>query len=459
MIKKNSPEYTALVNLKSKAYALVGYKKDDKRKYITLNSSVLFPNNANLNDNDPLEHLFVVNAPQDKYVSILKELFNEFIKNNIPVNFSVRDITDMVYGFADPIKIYVSTKYIEQAANIIYNVMKDKKLPKDYQPNDLLYLNMNGLFGYTTVDKAGRTPMDVILNKMERSINTKILASTSDWTVRQRVIKDYYNNRNRSNRYTDLINTIVNGIDFVPLYSDSSNFDEDEISKENRYIFPGIFPREEEVQEEVDLPEMHLGYSKSKEDTIDPELIDEPINDVSYIGDEPQEEIKEEPKQEEEEPTLDNTGVYTEDNIKVDKLSDEEAYSIVFNEPTKMVPLYAEEYKDISLDLGEYKSVIERGIQDICPVTVDSDGRYTELIKYLKAQKVSELFDKDIILKDGKRISGREYAKSIVIPQFLSNTVNEIHTLEELNKTYVDEIVEKENTNGNFLSKIFKKSK
>jgi len=242
MIKKNSPEYTALVNLKSKAYDLVGYKKDDKRKYITLNSSVLFPNNANLNDNDPLEHLFVINAPQEKYVSILKELFDEFIKNNIPVNFSVRDITDMVYGFADPIKIYVSTKYIEQAANIVYNVMKDKKLPKDYQPNDLLYLDMNGLFGYTTVDKAGRTPMEIVLSRMEKTINDEIVVNTNDWKERARKLKEYHD-KNKG-RYEDIIEKIDRNI----MYSDDGNTNIDVSIDGNIFIFSGIYPKEEKVK-------------------------------------------------------------------------------------------------------------------------------------------------------------------------------------------------------------------
>ena len=211
---------------------------------------------------------------------------------------------------------------------------------------------------------------------------------------------------------------------------------------------------------------MNLGYSKSKEDTIDKELIDEPISVDNYIGDKYQEEIKEEPKQEEvetpaeedEEPSLDNSGAYNNSDIKVDHLSDEEAYSIVSNEPTKIYPVYADEYKDISLELGEYRDVIGGTFNSITSVTIDSDGRYVELIKYLKAQKVSDLFDKDVILKENNRkISGREYVKNIVIPKFRENTSAHVYTLEELNNIYLDQIVEKEKEKGNILSRIFKR--
>lgn len=436
-IKKGSPELTTLARLKGRAYELVKFNDDDRRKYITFNSSTLFPNTS-VTSSEPLQHLLTINARPEKYIDIVDEIINRFEEESIPINISVRNITDMVYGFADPIKIYVSSEYLDNAADIVNDVARNNK--KDIiTPNDLIALNINSLFGYTTVNKDGKTPIEILLNRLENLINKEIVVDTTDWNARARKLKEYHDKNKSKYDY------LVTKIDSTIMYSESDGVN---LDFGNIFIFPDVFPK---VAEEVDeeLPEMNL---VSEDEEVDEELLDEPINnDIDYILDKKEEEVQ-------EEPTLDNKGVYNNSDIKVDHLSDDEAYSLVSNEPSQSIDTYADEYSEMSISVDEYKDVLEKGIQDIYPVTIDENGRYVELIKYLKLQNVSSIFDKDVILKENNaRISGREYVKTYVIPKFMENSREHVYTFDELNNIYLDEIVEKEKDKGSFLSRVFKK--
>ena len=218
-------------------------------------------------------------------------------------------------------------------------------------------------------------------------------------------------------------------------------------------------------QEEFNNKEMPKLFEDEEKETVEPVKVDfgdEPKEEKPIVNLFKQEQVEPEenvqPQEEvvgedDDEPTLSNTGSYSiPSEVQITKIGDE---PVVHKEDYILDP----EYEVYSNDDMAYVNhgIFERGGFDSLQSVITNDkGETTQLIKYLKGQHTESLFGKEVLLKDGTTISGEKYILTIVIPLFKANTVDNIYTLERVNNEQTDEIMDKvKDSHG--LSGFFKK--
>ena len=453
------------------------------RKYWLLNSGLLFPEVPELKEIPKYEYKLTINTLENNYVFMIRDIFDELVRQRIPFNIEFRDISDLHYGFADPIQIYTSKERLEDVSKIVSYVCKKYK-NSIIKPEELLYYNKDNLYGVSPI-KNGLSPMEAIISCVEDTINEEIVVDGKDWNEKRRIISKFNSEKRSSDRYNDLVRKIAENI----------IFSKNEFDSNNAYVYEPSKPVEEKVEstptpvqkeDDYDYSESN-GYdpidekdffaplngnneefinSLNRHNVEEPKVEEQPQEEVQEnVTEEPtnvveesvQEEVKEEVKkptsgpifpditkkeeevEEESEPVLENTGAYTKNDIEVEGLSKEEKAS-----DEKLDWAYTVDIQEL---FDKYIRVFGRfGTEPIHPVIIDKSGKEVEIVRYLEAQGASKLIDKQIETTealDNKVMSGAEYIRSIVVPKFMENTVDNIYTLEQLNNMYVNQVTHK----------------
>lgn len=249
-------------------YGLYDARKDGS-KVIHLASNELFPHVPEMLEVDEFEHRIDINASAEDYATVVIQLFQSFVNDNLPFYMVVNLPNDLKYGICDPIKIFTSTKNFPNVINEVNrmtSVLGDKLLPPS-----LMTGNVDGLYGYTSlVNKTRKSPMMMILDVMEKEIISTIQEFNEYHPNELESIEDTWKSRITNlnfidENYPDVYDQMV---DNIMTYVKELNLDLD-----NVYVLPKITQDLELIEKE----------EQEANETFKPEDLDENIDMINSL--------------------------------------------------------------------------------------------------------------------------------------------------------------------------------